>query len=211
MPTTRDSVFERLAALPWPAGLAIAALLYLMMAHIAPRLLNGDPDTRIIGETLALLAPLLAGVFVLLSVLSFACWLVKRRRQHDRAPIAAIRRLDRAEFEHAVAEAFRHEGYLVDTNPVADGVDLILRRHGREYYLQYHHWRAPRVETDAVRRFCATITAAGAAGGIMLSAGQFSDSARAWAAAARLRLIGGDELVSLIAGPVSSRRKDSSC
>ncbi|MCS3903805.1 hypothetical protein J2T55_001837 [Methylohalomonas lacus] len=66
----RSHLFELAAELPWPMALALAVLSYLLMALAAPGLLDHAPVPATFARVLANLAPFVAGLFVLVALLS---------------------------------------------------------------------------------------------------------------------------------------------
>jgi restriction system protein len=132
-------------------------------------------------------------------------------RKHDRAspPAAmvderganAIRNLTWHQFEKFLNVHFAQLGFAVQktgkTGP--DGrVNLKLRRGKDRYLVQCKQWRARQVEAAAVRDLYRVMTRAGAGGGIIVTAGTFSDEAREFAEGRKIELIGGQMLEALM-------------
>ena len=122
------------------------------------------------------------------------------------------------DFERLVGEAFARQGYEVaETVATAGGapggrgdggVDLVLRRaavNGAERTLvQCKHWRAQAVGVDVVRELYGVMAARGAAAGIVVTSGRFTEEATSFAQGRNLRLIDGKQLRRLMQPPANS-------
>ncbi len=127
------------------------------------------------------------------------------------------------DFERLVGEAFARQGYEVaETVATAGGapggrgdggVDLVLRRaavNGAERTLvQCKHWRAQAVGVDVVRELYGVMAARGAAAGIVVTSGRFTEEATSFAQGRNLRLIDGKQLRRLIQPPADSAKSDN--
>lgn len=100
------------------------------------------------------------------------------------------------EFEQLVGEAFRQRGYAVEeTAPGPDGgVDLVLRKEGEKLLVQCKQWRAFKVGVSVVRELYGVVAAQGAAGGFVITSGQFTREARSFALGRNVHLIDGEQL-----------------
>lgn len=106
------------------------------------------------------------------------------------------------EFEQLVAETFRRQGFNVsETQHGADGgVDIILTKHQKTYLVQCKQWKAFKVGVNVVRELYGVMAAEGAAGGYVVTCGQFTDQARVFAKGLNLHLIDGAQLSQWISG-----------
>lgn len=105
------------------------------------------------------------------------------------------------EFELLVGEAFRLQGYHVveSGGGGADGgVDLRLRRGNETFLVQCKQWRAVRVGVDVVRELYGVMAAEGSTGGFVVTSGQFTPDAQAFATGRNIKLIDGKLLFGLI-------------
>ncbi len=200
MARDRHKLFERIAELPWPAGLALATLSYLLMVQIAPGLLDQNSASAALGQALARLAPLVAGLFLLAALLSFGRWFADCCLFNRPRDIHTIRRLRWCEFERCIAAAYRRQGFLVQqTAAGADSdIDLVLRRALEKYYVRCKHWQSRRVGVNAVRELYACVMAGQADGGFVVTAGHFSRAAKSFAATTCIQLVDGEQLAQLI-------------
>jgi restriction system protein len=104
------------------------------------------------------------------------------------------------EFEMLVGEWFRRHGYGVhetDTGPDG-GVDLVLTRDGESYLVQCKQWKAYKVGVNIVREHLGVMVSQGAAGGYIVTSGDYTEEARRFAASNGIKLIDGIQLASWI-------------
>lgn len=200
MPRRNQSLLQLVINLPWPAGLAIATLVYLLMRKVAPPLLTANSMTQSLGQVFAVLAPYVAGLFMLAALLSFITWIADWRLFNRQKDLHSIRQLNWLEFERFISESFRRKGYLtVDTRGADSDIDLILRRDNKTYYVQCKHWKAYWVGVEILRELYGMMCAEKADGGFVVCAGNFSEDAKSFAAATGIELIGGEELAAQVA------------
>ena len=105
------------------------------------------------------------------------------------------------EFELLVGEAFRLQGYeAVDGSggETDRGVDLMLRKDGETYLLQCKQWKASKVSVSVVRELYGSMTATGAAGGFVVTSGQFTEEAVQFAQGHHVKLVDGPKLFELM-------------
>ena len=95
------------------------------------------------------------------------------------------------EFELAMADVFRARGYVVTLTPdgADGGVDLVLDRPGEHILVQCKHWNVLKVGVKVVRELYGVMAAHGATGGIVVTSGQFTQEARAFAASTNVTLL----------------------
>ena len=106
-----------------------------------------------------------------------------------------------SEFESLVGDAFRLQGFMVaqrgGTEP--DGcVDLVLSKSSELFLVQCKQWKSPIVGADVVQTLHDVILSQGAAGGFVVTSGQYSLDAQAVAAAQNIQLVDGDKLIEMI-------------
>jgi restriction system protein len=115
------------------------------------------------------------------------------------------------EFEKLlVGEAFRLQGYgvLETGGGGADGgVDLVLSKGTEKYLVQCKQWKAFKVGVDVVRELYGVMAAKGAAGGLVVTSGRFTEDAVGFASGRNLKLIDGPLLHDLIRQARNSRRQ----
>ena len=201
--TLIEDVVALAAALPWWVSVGFAVVSFMFLASLA----KGEATAAVQGSGLA--TPIL-----LAAVRGFATigqWLVPGAflagavvSQFRR--VRAARLLDCAddaqspltwhEFETLVGEVYRRQGYRVAETPKgADGgVDLVLRRGDELFLVQCKQWQARSVDVKVVRELKGVVAARRAAGGAVVTSGEFTRDAIAFAKEARIDLIDGPRL-----------------
>lgn len=210
--STAEDLMDLVAMLPWWGGVALAFVSYLVLHAMA-------------GATSAPVQPGRVGDFMLTALLrGFAQWLqylvpmlclfgalgsfLRRRKRTDllrsataSGALEVIARMSWREFEMLVGEGFRQQGYQV-TELGGDGpdggVDLVLRKGGEVFLVQCKHWRAQKVRVDVVRELYGVMAARGAAGGYVVTAGDFTADAQAFADGRNVELVNGARLQQLL-------------
>lgn len=209
-----EDILNLVAKLPWWGGVLLGLLAYLVLHAVAERPL---PMATKPGEFGAMAGGMmwraLAGIGqYLLPALCFIAALVSFLRRQRRAELVAtairadttteaLHGISWQDFERLVGEGFRRLGYqVVETGQAGPdgGVDLELRKQGELHLVQCKQWRAQRVGVEVVRALYGVMAARGAASGIVVSAGKFTNEASRFAEGRNLRLITGDELHDLL-------------
>jgi restriction system protein len=207
-----EILFELASLLPWWLSLALAPLAYLLIHPYADVPIPvstslGQSSRIVITQTLHLgalfgqyIIPFILLIGSVVSLLSRA----KRQRLYQdvqRQPgKQGIEGITWREFEMLVGEWFRRHGYAVretDTGPDG-GVDLVLTRDGETYLVQCKQWKAYKVGVNIVRELLGVMASQGAAGGYIVTSGDFTKEARRFAASSGIKLIDGNQLASLI-------------
>ncbi|WP_190284483.1 MULTISPECIES: restriction endonuclease [Aeromonas] len=101
------------------------------------------------------------------------------------------------EFEAMVCGYFYERGFAAAlTGGAADGgIDITLRRGSETYFVQCKHWRANRVPVTVIRELYGVMSAKGAAGGFVVTSGEFTKDALAFAIGRNIELIDGQGLL----------------
>jgi len=113
----------------------------------------------------------------------------------------SIQRLSWREFEELVSEAFRRKGYFVIENPDKGpdgGVDIRLRKKGKLVFVQCKHWKSRKVGAKTVRELFGVMTAKKVAHGIVVTFGEFTQDAKAFAKENSIHLVAGNQLLKLV-------------
>ena len=215
------------ARLPWWLGLALAVISYVGLHHLAQKPVGtaqpgqmGSFVLSAVAHGLALagqyLLPLLFGIGALLSAVKRG----KAARLHAAAASGpgTLDAMSWQEFEILVGEYFRREGYSVLDNGgggADGGVDVVLHGAGGSHLVQCKHWRALRVGVQPVRELYGVMAAYGAAGGFVVTSGDFTEDAVRFADGLALTLVNGRTLLRGIraqagSGPVATRPADLS-
>jgi restriction system protein len=88
------------------------------------------------------------------------------------------------EFERLVGEGFRLQGYGVTETGGSSpdgGVDLVLSKGDETFLVQCKQWKAYKVGVEVVRALYGVMAAKGAAGGFVVTSGQFTEPVREFA------------------------------
>ncbi|WP_432258848.1 restriction endonuclease [Cupriavidus sp. TMH.W2] len=227
----QSSVFEDLygiaAALPWWVGVALAIFAYVVlhsyaMAEAQATAVPGRMGQMVVSQVVKALSTY--GQYIVpLALLAgaLASWLGRRKRQGLVRSVAAnqsgdaLRQMTWRDFERLVGEVFRMRGYAVAETGgggADEGIDLRLRKGNELALVQCKHWRAYKVPVTVVRELYGAMAAQGAAQGFVVTSGQFTADARAFASGRNIKLINGQALTALIkrasaAAPTGSSTK----
>ena len=128
-----------------------------------------------------------------------ALWQQLRAPSAERvgATLESLRALNWDEFSAALESAFRRDGYIVGRLNIA-GADLELTKSGRVSLVGCKRWKAARAGIEPLRDLDAARRERDAHESIYVAAGDISDTARAYAAEKRIRLLHDAELVKLL-------------
>jgi restriction system protein len=208
-------LLEFAATLPWKVACAIAAVSFLAF-HFVAGATSSPPVVKTLGELgsavdhqfLHLFASFLQFIvpagFLIGATASFLKGAQRRAllAEAGAAPREAVDRLDWQNFERLVGEFFRRGGYQVAEQGGSKpdgGADLVVTKTRQRYLVQCKHWRSQQVGVSVVRELNGVIAAEGAAGGFVVTGGQFTREARQFARKTRIELIDGEALAEGIA------------
>ena len=206
------------ARLPWWLAVALAVLGYALLHPLASRPAPPVQSGHLLDAALWALA--LAGQYALPALFGLGALVsLFRRGRATRLHASAARSAEALDamswqdFEILVGEYFRRQGFGVHDNGgggADGGVDVVLRSSAEHYLVQCKHWRAMRVGVQPVRELYGVMAAHGAAGGFVVTSGDFTEDAVRFAdGLAPLTLINGQALrrglrEQLNAGPDSA-------
>lgn len=208
-----EDLIELASKLPWWVGVVLAVIAYLVLHPMAIREIVVSGDIRTISasvaaqifKTAATIGQYLLPVAFLIGAVISAFNRKKRNQLIEqtqaRAKQSALLDMSWREFEMLVGEAFRRRGFTVEEtggNGPDGGIDLVLRK-GREIHLvQCKQWKALKVGVDVVRQLYGVMAAKGATGGFVVTSGEFSSDAKAFAKGQNIELIEGKQLLAMI-------------
>ncbi len=183
----RKSLFNILSQQPWWVSVLVAAVLFAVMQLVIPPL-----------------AP-----FVALPFLGIAVWLaVKQLRAAVPLDVperlAKLREMPWENFSLVLSEAYRRQGYSVEPSK-SGAFDFVLRKDSRVTLVQCRRWKVSQVGEGPLRELNQAIEKQEAYNAVAVTAGDFSEKARAFAAATPITLVAGAELVKLV-GRLEKRR-----
>lgn len=201
MARRRQSFLDALIHLPWWVGVLVGVFGYAATTLVGPAIfaaaLPSSPAfylPRFIGYGFLLLCLVGAGASALRA-------LFLRRKFDQQKTIDDIRKLTWQEFESIVGEAFRRRGYFVLENGgggADGGVDLVLRREGKTFYVQCKQWRKWKIDVKAIREFFGVISARRVDGGFFVASGTYTKDAREFARECGIELIDGPALERMV-------------
>lgn len=209
----KQSPFEDLvdiaARLPWWLSLVLALVSYLALHHWAMRTeapptnltalgaFEGRQLYRVLAMGFQYIVPF---AFVLGAIVSAIQQHHRSRRFDQTRSIGtrgALLDMNWQQFEGLVGEYFRRQGYAVSMiggNGPDGGVDVELRRGSELFLVQCKQWRATKVGVSVVRELYGAMAARGAAGGYVVTSGEFTAEARAFCEGRNIQLLDGDGL-----------------
>jgi restriction system protein len=161
-----------------------------------------------LGRVFALFLWIFAGVASITAVFGFLGhkFDAKRRsrRLDSQRSLDDLRRLSPGDFEQTIADLFRRQGYRVEEVGGAGdgGIDLILRRNGENpvaHLVQCKRYTNWKVGVAVVREFYGAMAAhQSRCEGLFVTCGRYTADARQFAAGKPIRLIDGEELLSML-------------
>lgn len=217
-----EDVIEITSKFPWWVGAVLAIGSYIWLHSIAIKGVlqaqGGDLSAAMAGGLFYAFASfgqyILPALFGFGAILSFVMG-IKRQKLHADVSTGdrAIDDISWQEFELLIGEHFRREGFTVnETGPGSDGgVDLVVKKDSAKYLVQCKQWKAYKVGVKIVRELLGAMVGAGAAGGYVVTSGQFTKGAIAFARDNNIQLLDGKDLHKILkastkhSGPVSSK------
>lgn len=208
MAKRKESGMELIASMPWPVGFVLGIVAYVAIRYgVGWQLSTGNsPFAHNLSKVVSssILAP---AAWFLLAV----CWLgaiisfVRRRhRKHlleTQTGLDSLRKMSWREFEMLVGEAFRRQGYAVSETGLGGpdgGIDLVLRKDGKNTLVQCKQWKTQRVDVKVVREMFGLLMDRGAAAVKIVAIGDYTADARRFAEGKAIELISGEVLIAMV-------------
>ncbi|MCZ8318309.1 MAG: restriction endonuclease [Lysobacteraceae bacterium] len=182
-----------IATLPWPVGLIIGLLGFLVIRY-------GLGD----GQLAKAFSPFAWAVLAMCWVGALASFIARAKRRQlleAQTGLDSLGAMTWQQFEVLVGEAFRRRGYRVEENGLggADGgVDLILSKDGRRELVQCKQWRSQQVGVAVVREMWGLAGHYRVDGIKIVSLGDYTNDAADFAKGKPIELINGTSLLELI-------------
>lgn len=211
-------LLDELTVLPWPVGLVVGVIGFLLIRRGVPAWLSGQdgPFAQAFAQTNPL-APLAWLVLAACAMASLLSLLGARRKRHlldTRTGLDSIAAIGWREFEQLVGEAYRRQGYAVEETGLggADGgIDLVLRRNGKRILVQCKQWKRQKVPVNVVREMYGLLAHHGADEVRIATLGGFTPDAARFAQGKPITLIEGETLLFMIravqAGEAAQRQR----
>ena len=208
-----EDMLDLVSLLPWWAGVAIAAVGYVVfhrlatpvqIAAVQPGQMSG------LGVQSVITGVATAGQYVVPLIGLVGAAISFFRRQQRTSLIAddaqsqsadALDGMSWREFELLVGEAYRLQGYRVletGGGGADGGIDLVLTKAGEKFLVQCKQWKAYKVGVDVVRELYGVMAARRAAGGFVVTSGRFTAEALAFAEGRNVMLVDGQKLFAMI-------------
>jgi restriction system protein len=199
--------------MPWWAGVAIAAIGYVVLHRMAApvqvtAVQPGQVGSLITQTVFTSFASIGQYLVPLIGLVGAAMSLVRRKQRTtlvaDVAQAQSANALDGMswrEFEMLVGEAYRLQGYRVTETGgggADGGIDLALTKGSEKFLVQCKQWKAYKVGVDVVRELYGVMAAKGATGGFVVTSGRFTDDATAFAEGRNVQLVDGPKLFAMI-------------
>lgn len=204
----KTSIFSGLFNLPWWVSLILAACAWLLpklfIANISmdtPASLLDQAYRQAFLQVIPFFALFFAFLFCFTAVVSaLRSWRMGTLFR-SQTNLQGIRDLPWQDFERYIAEMYRQKGYSVEETGLggADGgIDLIVKKKREMFLVQCKNWRYEKVGVRIARELFGLVKAHNAAGGILVTSGEFTAEAREFAEQTKLDLIDGKNLISMI-------------
>lgn len=208
-----DGLMDLVALLPWWGGVALAAASYWVLHAVATRPLPTVQTGKQISEALPAMlwhglatgGQYLIPFICLLGALASFMRRRKRKALFETASQAssadAVQGMSWQEFEMLVGEGFKRRGYGVRETGgggADGGVDLVLTKGSERFFVQCKQWKACKVGVSTVRELYGVMAAQGVAGGLVVTSGQFTGDAQAFASGRNIQLLDGLALTPLL-------------
>lgn len=206
-----------LVRLPWYLNLLAAGAMFMLFHYVVPTLFTTavrtplvDSTTELVHNAWSMVGLVFGGLFLLAAVVG----LYRRTRfggkRSGSLNLQKIQQLSWREFEELCAAWFRQQGYEVTetVQGLDGGMDLQLLKDDALTLVHCKHWPDREVTVFSVRELFGVVVARNARKGMLVSSGDFSQEARAFARDVGIRLVCGEELAEAAAAmPESVTRR----
>ena len=208
-----EDMLDLVSLLPWWAGVAIAAVGYVVLHRMAvpvqvAAVQPGQVGSLMTQSVFTSFASIGQYLVPLVGLVGAAMSLVRRKQRTtlvaDVAQAQSASSLDSMswrEFEMLVGEAYRLQGYRVTETGgggADGGIDLALTKGSEKFLVQCKQWKAYKVGVGVVRELYGVMAAKGAAGGFVVTSGRFTGDAKAFADGRNVQLVDGPKLFAMI-------------
>ncbi|GLQ96147.1 restriction endonuclease [Dyella mobilis] len=208
MAKRKESGLELIASFPWPVGFVLGIVAYVAIRYGVGWYMSSvnSPLAQSFGKIAS------SGIYTPIAWFVLAvCWLgaiisfVRRcHRKHlleTQTGLDSLRKMSWCEFEMLVGEAFRRQGYAVSETGLGGpdgGIDLVLRKDGKNTLVQCKQWKTQRVDVKVVREMFGLLMDRGAAAVKIVAIGDYTADARRFAKGKAIELISGETLLTMV-------------
>ena len=208
-----EDMLDLVSLLPWWAGVAIAAIGYVVLHRMATpvpvaAVQPGQVGNLITHTVISGLATAGQYIVPLIGLVGAAMSFFRRRQRAalvadvEQATSAnALDGMSWREFEILVGEAYRLQGYQVTETGgggADGGIDLTLTKGNEKFLVQCKQWKAFKVGVEVVRELYGVMAANGATGGFVVTSGRFTGDAKAFADGRNVQLVDGPKLFAMV-------------
>ena len=204
-----DDFLDVSSSLPWYIGLLLAVCSFVVL-HLIAGIEIQKPSTAgglgsFAGKQLYISMAKFGQYFLpipfLLGAIISGLKSQKNKLHYEkvkaRSEKSALFEMNWREFEDLVSEFFGRRGYAIKQtggDGPDGGVDIVLSKGSDKYLVQCKQWKAYKVGVQVVRELHGVMAAQGAAGGFVVTAGEFSEDAKNFAEGLNIRLVEGSLL-----------------
>ena len=203
MARREEKLSDVLLKSPRWVSVVLAMVVFVALRWLAPAFFGDTQMGRAMGQGIAKLAPLPAGLLLMFAVGSAVFALKKRRLVDGQTSLETLRGVSWKHFEWLVAEAYRRKGYDVEESlggGADGGIDLVLRKGGATTLVQCKQWKVFSVGAPVIREIFGLLTHHQASRAIIITSGRFTREAEAFAQGKPIELINGPQLLALVQG-----------
>lgn len=187
---------------PWWASFLVAGAAYAALNFGLPTYVDESNLFLKPFEQLGpLFAPWIAGLVLLAGAIAQFGKRSRRKLLKRQSGLNSIRAMSWQSFERLVGEAYRQHGYKVEERGgggADGGIDLVLRHKNEITLIQCKQWKTRQVGVATMRELYGVVVSENAIQGVLVTCGQFTPDARAFARGKPLELVNGTALLALI-------------
>ena len=195
------SIIDDLVLLPWWVNLILAGFTYILLKYILPEIESDNPIFKGVFMTLSNFSGLFSSLLCFIALFSAVRAWQRGELFKQQTSLNSIKDLSWQQFEQYIGEVYRRKGYTVEETGLdgADGgVDLVLSKDGENLLVQCKNWKTKKVGVSIVRELFGVVKARNASGGIIVTAGSYTQDAQSFAEDTGIELIDGIRLTQLI-------------
>ncbi len=190
-----------LIMLPWQVSATLAVIAFVCLRWVLPGIAFENPFFVTFAKAVSNLSWFALIGFGILAGLSALLAAKKRALLDGQRDLESLRALSWQQFEWMVGEAYRRQGYSVEESIAggADGgIDLILRKDGQTTLVQCKRWKTQSVGAPVIREMFGLLAHHRADRVLVVTSGQFTREALAFAEGKTIDLIDGPALLTLV-------------
>jgi restriction system protein len=201
MSRRNPSAADTLVMLPWQVSATLAVVAFAGLRWVLPNVAFENSFFATFAKAASGLSWFALIGFGILAGLSALLAAKKRALLDGQRDLESLRALSWQQFEWMVGEAYRRQGYSVEESLAggADGgIDIILRKDGQTSLVQCKRWKTQSVGAAVIREMFGLLAHHRADYVIVVTSGQFTREALAFAENKPIDLIDGRALLTLV-------------